>query len=169
MANVLGLTGSIVHIINHGIMKAALFLALGAVFFRINSVRFSDVCGIGRSMPITMGALTVAGLGIIGVPGTAGFISKWYLATGALENGSWLIVALIVGSSGISVVYIGRILEAVWFTAPTAQASAAKDPPLSMSVPLLILAIATIYFGFDTRFTAGLSNMAASYLLGGTP
>jgi len=113
LANTQALTGSIVHMINHGIMKAALFLALGAVFYRVNSVRLIDICGIGRSMPITMAAFTFAGLGIIGVPGTAGFISKWYLATGALESGSGLIVALIVGSSIISVVYIGRVLEVV--------------------------------------------------------
>jgi multicomponent Na+:H+ antiporter subunit D len=165
--NVLGLTGAIVHIINHGIMKAALFLALGAVFFRINSVRFADIRGIGHSMPITMGAFTIASLGLIGIPGTAGFISKWYLALGALENGSWIIVGLIVGSSIISVIYIGRILEAVWFCSPISRASEAKDPPASMLVPLVILAVATVYFGLDTRFTAELASMAASFLLGG--
>ena len=167
MDNVLGLTGAIVHMINHGIMKAALFLAFGAVFLRINSVRLSDISGIGRSMPITMGAFTIAGLGIIGVPGTAGFISKWYLALGALERGSWVIVGLILGSSIISVVYIGRILEAVWIGTPSAAAEKASDPPLSMLVPLLVLAVATIYLGLDTRATAGLAHMAAEALLGG--
>ncbi|MEE8438666.1 MAG: monovalent cation/H+ antiporter subunit D family protein [Micropepsaceae bacterium] len=167
IANTQALTGSIVHMINHGIMKAALFLALGAVFYRVNSVRLSDICGIGRSMPITMTAFTLAGLGIIGVPGTAGFISKWYLATGALESGSWIIVGLIVGSSIISVVYIGRILEAVWLREPSVETEKAKDPPLSMLVPLIVLAAATIYLGLDTRATVGIASMAAEALVGG--
>jgi multicomponent Na+:H+ antiporter subunit D len=167
LANAVGLTGAIVHMINHGIMKAALFLALGAVFYRINSVRLSDISGIGRSMPITMGAFTLAGLGIIGVPGTAGFISKWYLANGALENGSWIIVALILGSSIISVVYIGRILEAVWIGTPSEQVEKARDPPPSMLAPLLILAAASIYLGLDTRATVGIAAMAAEALLAG--
>nr|TFG55116.1 MAG: monovalent cation/H+ antiporter subunit D family protein [Hyphomicrobiales bacterium] len=167
LVNVQGLTGTIVHMINHGIMKAALFLALGAVFYRVNSVRLSEIAGIGRHMPITMAAFTLAGLGIIGVPGTAGFISKWYLANGALETGSWMIVGLIVGSSIVSVVYIGRILEAVWIGTPSAEVQKATDPPLSMMLPLLILAAAVVYLGLDTRVTAGLGSMAAEALLGG--
>ncbi len=167
LANQLGLTGAIVHMVNHGIMKAALFVALGAVYFRVNSVRLSEICGIGRSMPITMGAFTLAGLGIIGVPGTAGFISKWYLANGALENGSWMIVGLILGSSIISVVYIGRVLEAVWIGTPSANVEKAKDPPLIMLAPLLVLAAASIYLGLDTRATVGIASMAAEALLAG--
>jgi multicomponent Na+:H+ antiporter subunit D len=167
LANTQALTGSIVHMINHGIMKAALFLALGAVFYRVNSVRLADISGIGRSMPVTMAAFTLAGLGIIGVPGTAGFISKWYLATGALESGSGLIVALIVGSSIISILYIGRVLEAVWLREPSPETKEAKDPPLSMLVPLLVLAAASIYLGLDTRGTAGIASLAAEALMGG--
>ena len=82
LANEAGLTGGIVHLFNHAVMKAALFLVLGAVLFRIGSVRLADLAGIGRQMPLTMGAFVVAGLAIIGAPGTAGFISKWYLAVG---------------------------------------------------------------------------------------
>lgn len=167
LANTQGLTGTLVHILNHGIMKAALFLALGAVFFRVRAVRLAEISGIGRAMPLTMGAFTFAGLGIIGVPGTVGFISKWYLALGALEDGSWVIVGLILASSIISVIYIGRVLETVWFGAPAPGVSEAKDPPLSMLLPLLVFAAATIYFGLDTRLTAGLASRAAEALLEG--
>jgi multicomponent Na+:H+ antiporter subunit D len=162
-----GLTGALAHIVNHGIMKAALFLGLGAVFYRVRTVRLQEIAGIGRAMPLTMGAFTLAGLGIIGVPGTAGFISKWYLALGALDDGSWVIVALILASSILSVVYIGRVLETVWFAAPAPSIAEARDPPASMLLPLLILAAATIYLGLDTRLTAGLAGMAAETLLGG--
>jgi multicomponent Na+:H+ antiporter subunit D len=120
-------------------------------------------------MPVTMSAFTLAGLGMIGVPGTAGFISKWYLVLGALEGGDWLIAGAIVGCSIISVVYIGRVLEVVWFATPSPAVSEAKDPPLSMLAPLVVLAAATVYFGLDTRYTAGLAGMASEALLEGMP
>jgi multicomponent Na+:H+ antiporter subunit D len=168
IANQAGLTGSIVHLLNHAVMKGALFVALGSVFFRIGSVSLNDVAGLGRRMPITMGAFVIAGLGIIGTPGTAGFISKWYLATGALERGSWLLLVLIVASSLISVVYIGRVAESVWFRPATSPAvKEASDPPASMLVPLILLAAATIYFGIDTRFSVGIAQAAAAMLTEG--
>jgi multicomponent Na+:H+ antiporter subunit D len=167
IANETGLTGGIVHLFNHALIKAALFLALGAVVFRIGSVRLSDLAGIGRQMPLTMGAFVVAGLAIIGTPGTAGFISKWYLAVGAFEKGWWPLVFLIVASSLLAVVYIGRVVEVAWFREPSALASKAKDPPLSMLAPILVLAAATIYFGLDTKASAGIAGEAAHALLGG--
>jgi multicomponent Na+:H+ antiporter subunit D len=167
LANQAGLTGGIAHLFNHAVMKATLFAALGCVFFRVGSVSLSDIGGLGRRMPITMTAFTVAGLSLIGVPGTAGFISKWYLSLGALDSGSWLLVFLIVASSLISLVYVGRVIEVVWFREPTSRASiAASDPPLSMLVPLIVLAAAVIYFGFDTRLTGGLASEVARTLIG---
>jgi multicomponent Na+:H+ antiporter subunit D len=167
LANEAGLTGGIVHLFNHAVMKAALFLVLGAVLFRIGSVRLADLAGIGRQMPLTMGAFVVAGLAIIGAPGTAGFISKWYLAVGAFEKGWWPLVFLILASSMLAVVYIGRVVEVAWFRQPSVLAQRAKDPPLSMLMPVLILAGATIYFGLDTDASAGIASQAAHALLGG--
>jgi multicomponent Na+:H+ antiporter subunit D len=165
IANEAALTGSLVHILNHAIMKAALFMALGAVFFRIGTVRIENLAGIGRKMPLTMGCFVIAGLGLIGVPGTAGFISKWYLAVGALDEGWPALMAMIVASSMIAIVYIGRVVEVVWFREPTEAVAEASDPPLSMLAPLLLLTAATIYFGFDTSLTAGLAADAAGPLV----
>jgi multicomponent Na+:H+ antiporter subunit D len=167
LANETGLTGGIVHLFNHAMIKAALFLALGAIVFRIGSVKLADLAGIGRQMPLTMAAFVVAGLAIIGTPGTAGFVSKWYLAVGAFEKGWWPLVFLIVASSLLAVVYIGRVVEVAWFREPSALASKAKDPPLSMLVPILVLAAATIYFGLETKASAGIAGEAAHALLGG--
>ena len=165
--NLAGLTGGLVHIVNHALMKAALFLAVGAIFFRVRTVKLSELAGIGRKMPITMAAFTVACFGLVGTPGTSGFISKWYLALGALENGWWVVVFLIVASSLIALVYVGRVLEVAWLREPSAAIADASDPPLSMLLPLILLAAATIYFGFDTEWTAGIANTAAKSLLGG--
>jgi multicomponent Na+:H+ antiporter subunit D len=162
-----GLTGGIVHLFNHAMMKATLFLAMGAVYYRIGSVQVGDLAGLGRKMPWTMAAFGLAGLGIMGIPGTAGFISKWYLALGALEKGYWPLVFLIVATSMIALVYIGAVLEGAYFREPSTAAANAREPPLSMLIPLLILAGGTIYFGIDTRLSAGIAAEAAAMLVGG--
>ena len=167
LANASGLTGGIVHLLNHAVMKTALFLVLGAIAYRIGSVRLPDRAGIGRRRPLTMGVFVVAGLGLAGVPGTAGFISKWYLAVGAMEKGWWPLVFLIVASSLIAVVYIGRVVEIAYFREPSGLAAKAEDPPLTMLAPLLILALATVYLGIDTEASAGIAGKIAAGLLGG--
>jgi multicomponent Na+:H+ antiporter subunit D len=167
LANVAGLTGGIVHLFNHAVMKTALFLSLAAVVYRVGTVKLGDLAGIGRQMPLTMAAFVIGGLALIGVPGTAGFVSKWYLAIGALDRGWWPLVFLILASSLLAVVYIGRVVEIAWFREPTAQAARASDPPWSMLAPLLLLSAATIYFGIDTEASANLARKAAESLLGG--
>ena len=167
LANAAGLTGSFAHIANHAVIKTALFLALGAAVYRMGSSQITDLAGIGRRMPVTMAAFVVAGLGLMGTPGTAGFISKWYLALGAIEKGSWALVFLIVASSLISVVYIGRLVEMMWLRPTSKAALEAREPPATMLVPLIVLALATIYLGFDTRATADIGNQIAALLLGG--
>ncbi|MGD9922211.1 MAG: proton-conducting transporter membrane subunit, partial [Pseudorhodoplanes sp.] len=143
------------------------FLAVGAIFFRTGLLQLKELSGIGRRMPLTMIAFAVAGFGLVGVPGTSGFISKWYLAIGSYEKGWWILVFLILGSSLITFVYVGRVLELFFLREPSAQIAEASDPPLSMLLPLLALAAATIYFGIDTEWTVGIAGTAASALLGG--
>jgi multicomponent Na+:H+ antiporter subunit D len=167
LANQAGLTGGLVHVVNHALMKAALFLAVGAIFYRACPVQIKELAGVGRKMPLTMAAFTIAGLGLVGTPGTSGFISKWYLAVGALDKGWPVTVSLIVGSSLIALVYMGRILEVVWMREPSLQIAHASDPPLSMLLPLIVLAAATVYFGIDTEWTAGVAGTVAKALLGG--
>lgn len=167
LGNVMGLTGGLVHLLNHAVTKAALFLALGAVVFRLGSARIEDLAGIGRRMPVTMATFTVAGLGIVGAPGTAGFISKWYLAGGALEAGQTALAFAVVASSLISLIYIGRVLEVVWFRPPCAAADGASDPPPDMLWPTVAFATAAVYLGLDTRASAGIAELAAQQLLAG--
>jgi multicomponent Na+:H+ antiporter subunit D len=167
LVNKAGLTGSIAHLFNHAVMKGALFLALGAVAYRLGTVTLADLGGLGRKMPLTFAVFVIGGLGIIGTPGTAGFISKWYLAVGALEKGWWPLVFLIVASSLISVVYIGRVVEVAYFRPPSVVCETAKDPPINMLLPILLLGAATLYFGIDTDLSAGIASKAADALVGG--
>jgi len=166
LANKQGLTGGIVHLFNHAITKAALFLAVGAIVYRMKTCKIDDFAGLGRRMPLTMGVFVLAGLSIIGTPGTAGFVSKWFLAVGALEEGWWWLVAIVMVSSLISVVYIGRVIEIAWFREAKPIADNAREPPASMLLPMLFLAGCVVYFGFATSMSAGYASKAAAHLLG---
>jgi len=167
LANLNGLTGGMVHVLNHALIKGALFMAIGAVVFRAGSCAIEDIAGIGRRMPITMSAFVIAGFGLIGVPGTAGFVSKWYLIIASLDKGWWWLAFLIVASSVIAVVYVGRVIEVAWFREPNDALKGVKDPPLEILAPILIMVFAIVYFGVDADLTAGLASEAAEALLAG--
>lgn len=166
MASMSSLTGGLVHLFNHALVKGGVFMALGAVSFRTNRMEINDLAGIGRVMPATMAAFVVAGLGLIGVPGTAGFISKWYLILAAVEKGWWWLVFLIVASSLIALAYVGRVVEIAWFREPSAATAGISEAPADMLVPLWIMAAAVVLFGFDTTATVGAAGRAAAWLLG---
>lgn len=163
--NKTGLTGGLLHLFNHALMKGALFMATGAVMMRVGSVMAKDMAGVGKKMPLTMGAFSLAGLSLIGVPGTVGFESKWFLARAAVETGQvWLVFAIML-SSLIAVVYIGRVVEIAYFREPSPGAAFAKDPPLSMILPLWIMTIACFYFGIDGSLTSDTAARAAEAFL----
>jgi multicomponent Na+:H+ antiporter subunit D len=167
LANFNGLTGGLVHILNHALIKSSLFMALGVMAFATGKRTIEDLAGIGHKMPLTMAAFVIAGLGLIGVPGTAGFISKWYLILGAIDAGLWWLAALIVASSLIAIVYVGRVVEAAFFQKPAAALADVGDPPPSMLLPMWVMALLTIFVGLDADFTAGLAARAAAELLAG--
>ena len=160
-----GLTAALVHLMNHAIMKAGIFMLLGCVIFRLASMRIDDLAGIGRKMPFTTAGIVILGLGLLGVPGTSGFISKWWLVLAALENGQWWLVALIVIASLITMLYVGRFVEAAYFREPSEKAMNVREAPLSMLIPSYVLVVATVYFGLDTKWSVGLALDAAASLL----
>ena len=166
MLNVTGLSATIVHLFNHGITKAALFMGVGAMVMHTGSAFLDDLNGLGRKMPFTGAAMVASGLSLIGIPGTAGFISKWVLVQAAFENGWVLIAIAIMLSSLLAVIYVWRMIEVLYLTAP-ADDCTAQDPPLTMVIPMWILAGASIWFGFDTELTLGSARIAAEGLLAG--
>ena len=160
-----GLTAGILHLFNHATMKGGMFLALGCVFYRIGSVKIGDMEGLGREMPWTMAAFVAGGLGLIGVPLTVGFISKWYLIQAALEQGWWLLAVLVLLASLLAVIYIWRVVEAAYFRPTPAGRAAVSEAPLSMLIPTWVLIGASIYFGIHTDLSVGVARRAAQMLL----
>lgn len=163
--SVTGLMATTLHLFNHALMKGALFMALGCVFHQVRSVNIRDLNGIGKQMPWTMAAFVAGGLSLIGVPLTVGFISKWYLIQAALEIEAWWIVALIVASSLLAVIYIWRVIEAAYLRDPV-PGRTVGEAPLSMLVPTWILVAANIYFGIEADFTVSVARTAAEGLVG---
>lgn len=161
-----GLMAGLIHIFNHALMKGALFMAVGAVFYRVGSVDIKAFRGLGKQMPLTMAAFTIAGLSIIGVPLTVGFISKWYLVTAALEQDQWIIAGLVLAGSLLAVIYIGRVLEAAYFQElpESTDPSKVKEVSWLMLAPMWALVIANIYFGIDTSVTTEAASGAAELL-----
>ncbi len=157
------LTGSIVHLFNHAMMKGAAFICLGCVLYRVGAVSLGGVAGLGRVMPWTAAAFVIAGLSLIGAPGTVGFISKWYLVLGAFEAGRWWIAMAIVLSSLLALVYVWRVIEAMYFRQPAT--ADIREAPLSMLLPAWVLALASIWFGLNAELTGGLAGEAARSLL----
>jgi len=166
MHSVTGLMAMLIHLFNHALMKSVLFMELGAVLYKINSVNIKDFNGLGKQMPWTMAAIVVAGLSLIGIPLTAGFVGKWYLIIAAIENGWWPIAILILLGSLLAIVYVWKIIEAAYFKTPASNTEKRTEAPLQLLIPIWILVLANIYFGIDTRLTVGVSKIIALNLFG---
>ncbi|MCH2378899.1 MAG: monovalent cation/H+ antiporter subunit D family protein, partial [Pedosphaera sp.] len=113
-----GLTAALLHLFNHALMKGTLFLALGCVAYRLGSVRLGAIAGLGQRMPWTMAAFLVGALSLIGIPLTAGFVSKWYLILAAVERGWWPLVVVVVAGSLLAIIYVWRVVEMAYLRSP---------------------------------------------------
>jgi len=167
-STVTGLTAAIVHLFNHALIKGGLFLAMGSIAMRIGSVRIEEMRGLGRRMPLTMFAWVLGGLGLIGVPGTAGFISKWYLIQAAVETERWPVAALVLISSLLALVYVWRVVEVAYFSPPDHETARCEAPPLMLAGTWLLIG-ASLFFGLYTSWSAGIARRAAEALLGAGP
>jgi multicomponent Na+:H+ antiporter subunit D len=168
LASVSGVMAGILHIFNHALMKTALFMALAAIFYRLGTLETKAFKGLAKQIPWTMAGFTLAGLSIIGVPLTAGFVSKWYLVSAALEQNNWFVAAVVLLGSLFALVYMGRIIEAAYFQSADESVLKIKkieEAPLSLLLPLWLLVLANLYFGIFPQVPVALANEAANVLL----
>jgi multicomponent Na+:H+ antiporter subunit D len=158
-----GVSAGLIHVFNHALMKGALFLVAACVAWRMGGTQIEAMRGLGQRMPLTMAAMVIAGLALVGVPGTVGFVSKWALVTAALERGSLLIAFLIMASSLLALVYVWRLVEVAYFAEPEGEVEA-KEAPLRLLIPTWILVGASIYFGIFSSFAVDVAKLAAAQL-----
>ncbi len=163
-----GVSAGVVHMFNHALAKGGLFLAIACLATRCADLRLSELRGVAKRMPWTTAALVVCGLSLIGVPGTAGFISKWMLITAVLGQGTWgwLLVAVIVVSSLMAVVYVWRIVESLYFGAPVETNTGRQEAPLQLLAITWLVALLNVGFGLFPQLPVTLAEQAAVLLMG---
>ena len=156
LGNRAAMTGAILHIVNDALMTLCIFLVVGNIVYKVKGYAFEDLKGLFRKMPFTMGAFVIGALSIIGVPPTCGFFSKWYLINGAIQAGHYGFMVALLFSSLVNVILFFRVIEISYYepfsdhhghehhSEPLAEA------PLTMLVPLLIVAVGLVLVGFYT-------------------
>lgn len=155
MANKLAMTGGILHILSHSLMKVGLFMVAGAIIYRTGIRNIYQLKGMGKKMPFTMAAFVIGALSMIGIPPTIGFASKFYLAWGALEAEKWVFIAVILLSSLLTAVYFWRIFENVYFGVYEHEEIKKDEVPLSMLLPILVFAAITLLLGLFASLPIG--------------
>ncbi len=165
-----GLTAAVVHMFNHGMVKAALFMAVGCILYRVGHTHIPSLQRLISRMPFTVTAFIIAGLGLIGVPLTVGFVSKFSLIQALMERGWWAAAVLILVSSVMATAYVGRVIYLLLFResrSETAGMTGVNEAPLLMLAPLYALLALSVYFGVFGSQTLRLAAGAAQTLLGG--
>ncbi len=148
----LALVGGLVHLVHQGLMKITLFFCAGNLAETLGIHRISQLDGVGRRMPLTMTAFTIGALGMIGIPPTVGFVSKWYLALGGLAAGNWWVLSILAFSSLLNAYYFLPIISAAWFKEqsrawPQEHIWGRHETRLMLLVPPLITAFIVLIMG----------------------
>ncbi|MGI8822446.1 MAG: proton-conducting transporter membrane subunit [Acidimicrobiia bacterium] len=155
-----GRTGAVLHLVGHSFSKITLFFAVGSVYLASHRTLASELRGIGRQLPWTMGALAVGALSIIGLPPTIGFIAKYFLFVGAVEAGQWAVLVVLAVSTLLSAGYYLRVLRSALFDAPLAVSAGGPgdttgllrspfvtEPGALVVGPMLVTATVTLLLG----------------------
>ncbi len=142
--------GGLVHLVHQGLMKITLFFGAGALAERQGITRVDQLDGVGRRMPLTMFAFSLAAIGMIGVPPIAGFVTKWQLGTGAVQSGDVWVLFVLGASSLMNAAYFLPLIERAWFR--SSPDGAAPNPheregPHALILPAVITALAALFAG----------------------
>ena len=187
LANSMGMTGTIYHILSDAMMTFTLFMVIGIVITRTGETQLTAFQGLYRKMPITMIGFTIGALSMIGLPPTCGFFSKYYLVRGGIEAGQWAYVGALLFSSLINAVIFFRLIEMAFFHGANAHGDEITDAdhehhrtrgtdldaepdqtlekvPWSMLAPMLIAAFSLLAIGIFNRPIASWINVALETL-----
>lgn len=162
IGNFYGLLGAVLHIVSHAFMKSGLFYTSGALKYKYGIHETTQLGQIYKDMPATSLTMSVCALSMIGLPPFAGFFSKWYLAIGAIKNGQYLFVAVLILSSLLSAIYFFRILEKLFMDKKTAIKKHESAPlkerfelPWQMIIPMVTSVCAIILLGLFNSYIIG--------------
>ena len=141
--------GVVIHLIAHGLIKGGLFATAGALAHGSGARTVSEYAGLAKKRPYLAGSMAILGFGIIGVPPTVGFIGKWYLAVSSVESGLWVVVLVVFLSTLLTLLYVARILEKLYFdylpedepSHAEASATIATDGGRTLSTGMIALAL----------------------------
>jgi multicomponent Na+:H+ antiporter subunit D len=165
-----GWIGGLFHIVTHAAMKITLFFGAGAIYVTTHVEKVSEMDGIGKQMPITMGAFALASIGLVGLPPVAGFLSKWYLAQGAVETGEMVFLAALLLSGLLNAAYLFPITMRA-FLRPSKRFHKLGEAHLLMLAPIVVAVSLAIFLGFapDTlfRFFSLVTSATAGVMGGG--
>ncbi len=163
-----GIAGAMYHMLDHGLAKACMFLCAGSFIYLKGYRRIEDLKGAGKQMPWTCSAFALAALSVVGIPPTAGFISKWYLVLGNIRAGKWYYALVLLAGSILAAAYCLRIVYYMFFLqtgSGEAREEGARDAPLSMLSPIWTLSAGTLLFGIFSFLLVPPLLQAAEYLL----
>ncbi|MFI3213460.1 MAG: proton-conducting transporter membrane subunit [Eubacteriales bacterium] len=171
LCNPIGMTGAILHVIFHAFIKCTLFLCAGAIIFKTGNIKVSELRGIGKQMPITIGCFTFVSLALVGIPPTSGFISKWYLAIGSLQASvgviSWvgpivLLVSALLTAGYLFPIAINGFFPGVDYDEATLER---KEPNKTMLIPMIILTLLAVVLGmFPTKLIEFIYQLCAGLM-----
>ncbi len=144
----LSIIGAAVHIAAHAFAKITLFFAAGAIYTASHKTDVSQLDGIGRRMPWTMAAFGIGALSMIGLPPTVGFLSKWYMVSGALEAGHWGAVSVIGAATLLNAGNYAPIVYRGFFRAPKDGEQEHGEAPGTMVSALVVTGAITVLLFF---------------------
>lgn len=154
----LGLTGALTHFVCHAWMKICAFLCAGAFMHKTGKSHVYEMDGIGKKMPIVFGCFTVSAFGLMGVPGTAGFVSKWKLAEAAVDSQNTLAyvgIACLLVSALLTAIYMLSIVVRAFFAKETVIKENVTDPHIYMTLPLIVCAVSIVFLGLFSDSMVG--------------
>jgi multicomponent Na+:H+ antiporter subunit D len=141
-----GIVGGIAHITNHAVSKITLFFCAGSIYVSTHKTDVSQMSGLARDMPWTMAAFALASLSLVGIPGSSGFISKWYLTLGSVERGNLWVLGVLLASSLLTAAYLGPVVYKAYFEPPDSGRASVREIPW-IAIPLVLTAVASLWLG----------------------
>ncbi len=167
LLNETGVSAAMFHIVSHSLMKTALFLSVGVIIHRTGRQYVHEFAGVGYRMPLTMTVFSIAALGMIGIPGINGFMSKWYLIIAAVEAGKPIVVPVILVSSFLNAVYYLPIVIAAFMqrSRQTDHIMQGDHLPPTITAPLAITGGLCILFGLFPQLVIEIMQTAMPALL----